>query len=36
MLEQFRGLEFPSPVGRSVRIVYPISYVIEQAPVALR
>jgi len=36
MLERFRGLEFPSPVGRSVRIVYPISYVIEQAPVALR
>jgi hypothetical protein len=36
MLSEFRGLEFPPPVGRSVRIIYPINYVVEQAPVTLR
>jgi hypothetical protein len=36
MLAEFRGLEFPEPVGRSVRIIYPINYVIEQEPVTLR
>lgn len=36
MLAQFRGLRFPEPVGRSVRVIYPISYVVEQQPVQLR
>jgi hypothetical protein len=36
MLDQFRGLQFPVPVGRSVRIVYPIRYLVEQQPVTLR
>jgi hypothetical protein len=36
MLEQFRALEFPEPVGRSVRVLYPINYVVEQSPVFLR
>jgi hypothetical protein len=36
MLGQFRTLEFPVPVGRSVRVIYPISYVVEQSPVTLR
>jgi hypothetical protein len=36
MLDQFRALRFPEPVGRSVRILYPINYVVEQAPVTLR
>lgn len=36
MLDQFRGLAFPQPVGRSVRVIYPIQYVVEQAPVSLR
>jgi len=36
MLAEFRGLEFPAPVGRSVRIVYPISYVVEQSPVKIQ
>lgn len=36
MLAQFRGLSFPEPVGRSVRIIYPISYVLEQQPMQLR
>jgi hypothetical protein len=36
MLAQLRDLEFPAPVGRSVRIIYPINYVIEQEPVTLR
>jgi hypothetical protein len=36
MLAQFRGLSFPEPVGRSVRVIYPINYVLEQQPVTLR
>jgi hypothetical protein len=36
MLGQFRALSFPVPVGRSVRVIYPISYVVEQQPVTLR
>jgi hypothetical protein len=36
MLGQFRGLNFPEPVGRSVRVIYPINYVLEQQPVTLR
>ncbi len=36
MLERFRALSFPEPVGRSVRVIYPISYVLEQPPVTLR
>jgi hypothetical protein len=36
MLEQFRGLDFPPPVGRSVRVIYPIVYVKEQESVSLR
>jgi hypothetical protein len=36
MLAEFRALEFPPPVGRSVRIVYPISYMVEQAPMKLQ
>ena len=36
MLDQFRALHFPEPVGRSVRVLYPISYVVEQSPVILR
>jgi hypothetical protein len=36
MLSEFRTLAFPPPVGRSVRIIYPIEYVVEQPPVALR
>jgi hypothetical protein len=36
MLAELRDLEFPAPVGRSLRIIYPISYVIEQEPVSLR
>ncbi len=36
MLGQFRALNFPAPVGRSVRVIYPINYVIEQAPMTLR
>jgi hypothetical protein len=36
MLAQFRGLSFPEPVGRSVRVIYPINYVVEQQPVSLR
>jgi hypothetical protein len=36
MLTQFRGLSFPEPVGRSVRVIYPISYVLEQPPMQLR
>jgi hypothetical protein len=34
MLHEFRDLHFPAPVGRSVRIIYPISYVQEQPPVS--
>lgn len=36
MLGEFRTLAFPPPVGRSVRVIYPINYVVEQPPVALR
>lgn len=36
MLSQFRGLSFPEPVGRSVRVIYPINYVLEQQAVTLR
>jgi hypothetical protein len=36
MLTQFRSLSFPEPVGRSVRVIYPINYVLEQQPVTLR
>jgi hypothetical protein len=36
MLTQFRGLHFPEPVGRSVRVLYPINYLLEQSPVTLR
>jgi hypothetical protein len=36
MLAEFRGLEFPAPIGRSVRIVYPIRYMVEQAPSKLQ
>lgn len=36
MLDKFRALSFPEPVGRSVRVIYPISYVLEQTPLTLR
>lgn len=36
MLSQFRALSFPEPVGRSVRVIYPIAYVLEQQPMSLR
>jgi hypothetical protein len=36
MLAPFRQLGFPPPLGRSVRIIYPIRYSIEQPPVQLR
>jgi hypothetical protein len=36
MLSEFRTLNFPEPVGRAVRVIYPISYRVEQAPVTLR
>jgi hypothetical protein len=36
MLGQFRALSFPEPVGRSVRVIYPISYVLDQQPMQLR
>jgi hypothetical protein len=36
MLARFRALSFPEPVGRSVRVIYPISYVLEQQPMQLR
>jgi len=36
MLSQFRALSFPEPVGRSVRVIYPISYVLEQEPMTLK
>ena len=32
MLGHFRALSFPEPVGRSVRVIYPINYVLEQQP----
>jgi hypothetical protein len=36
MLSEFRALEFPPPVGRSLRVIYPIKYMINQEPVALK
>lgn len=36
MLVPFRQLRFPPPLGRSVRVIYPIRYSIEQPPVQLR
>lgn len=36
MLDQLRALTFPPPVGRSVRIIYPISYVVEKPPPKLQ
>lgn len=36
MLVPFRELRFPPPLGRSVRVIYPIRYSIEQPPVQLR
>jgi hypothetical protein len=36
MLAEFRGLSFPPPVGRSVRVLYPIDYAIEVGAVSLR
>jgi hypothetical protein len=36
MLAEFRGLEFPEPVGRSVRVIYPINYVLEQDAMQLK
>lgn len=35
MLAELRDLEFPAPVGRSLRIIYPIHYVVDQSPVSL-
>ena len=32
----FRGLSFPAPVGRSVRIIYPIRFAVEQSPAELK
>lgn len=31
MVDQLRTLAFPAPVGRSVRVIYPIRYEVEQA-----
>lgn len=36
MLVPFRQLRFPPPLGRTVRVIYPIRYSIEQPPVQLR
>jgi len=36
MLVPLRQLRFPPPLGRSVRVIYPIRYSIEQPPVQLR
>jgi hypothetical protein len=36
MLGELRALSFPAPVGRSVRVIYPIRYLLEQDPVILR
>ncbi len=36
MLAELRPLRFPAPVGRGVRVVYPIKYVLEQPPVQLK
>jgi hypothetical protein len=36
MLDEFRDLSFPPPVGRSVRVLYPIDYAIEVGAVSIR
>jgi hypothetical protein len=36
MIGRFRGLSFPAPVGRSVRIIYPIRFAVEQPPAQLK
>jgi hypothetical protein len=36
MLAELKPLRFPAPVGRGVRVVYPIKYVLEQPPVTLK
>jgi hypothetical protein len=36
MLAELRPLRFPAPVGRGVRVLYPIKYVLEQQPVQLK
>lgn len=36
MLAELKPLRFPPPVGRGVRVVYPIKYVLEQPPVTLK
>jgi hypothetical protein len=36
MLTAFRTLRFPEPVGRSVRVLYPINYLLEPTAVTLR
>lgn len=36
MLSELSVLSFPPPLGRSVRVIYPIRYSIEQPPVRLR
>lgn len=36
MLAEFRELHFPEPVGRSVRVLYPINYLLEPSSVTLR
>jgi hypothetical protein len=36
MLAELKPLRFPAPVGRGVRVVYPIKYVLEQPPVRLK
>lgn len=36
MLDQLRTLAFPAPVGRSVRVLYPVRYMVEQDSVSLR
>ena len=36
MLTEFRALHFPEPVGRSVRVLYPINYLLEPTSVTLR
>jgi hypothetical protein len=36
MLAELRTLHFPEPVGRSVRVLYPINYLLEPSAVTLR
>lgn len=36
MLTEFRALQFPEPVGRSIRVLYPINYLLEPSSVTLR